>query len=941
MAQDPICGMEVDEKTTENKTEKDGKKYYFCSKNCMDEFTGEGTPEVKKAEVKQEGGSKTAVLKVSGMHCASCAANIEKNLTKTPGVANASVNFLTKKATIEYNQGDVNEETLSKVVEDTGYTVLRETKKETIAVSGMTCASCVSKVEKALSSVAGVSSASVNFATEKATVEYDPTLAVRSDLDEAIKDAGYTPITETGKAEFKVVGMHSTHCEGVIKNALKDVQGVADLDVSFAKAKAVVEYDSDKIDENKIKGLIEDAGYQVITVGGITEDELVDREKLARQKEVKTLKTKFTVSAVLGALVLIGSMQHLFPVISEVPRQTMFYILFTLTMPVWLWAGGQFHRGMIAGLKHKTADMNTLISIGTSSAFIYSFIATFFPQFFTGGGLEVDVYYDTAAIIIALILLGRLLEAKAKGETSEAIKKLMGLRAKTAKVIRNGKEEDIPVEEVIAGDIIVVRPGEKIPVDGIITEGHSTIDESMLTGESMPVEKKVGDEVIGATINKTGSFKFKATKVGKETALAQIIKLVEDAQGSKAPIQRLADKISGIFVPVVILISILTFTVWYLFGPAPAFTFALVNFVAVLIIACPCALGLATPTAIMVGTGKGAENGVLIKGGESLETAHKVNAIIFDKTGTLTKGEPEVTDVVTAEGFSEKEILSLAGSAEKGSEHPLGEAIVAKAKTDEIKLSDPKDFNAIPGHGIEARVDGKKVLIGNLKLMEKYRIDEGGLEKEIQRFSSEGKTPMYVAVEGKAAGVIAVADTLKEHSKDAVDKLHDLGLEVIMITGDNERTASAIAKEVGIDRVLSEVLPKDKAAEVKKLQDEGKTVAMVGDGINDAPALAQADVGIAIGTGTDVAMEASDITLIKGDLGGVVTAIALSKRTMTIIKQNLFWAFFYNSAGIPVAAGVLYPFFGILLNPMFASAAMAFSSVSVVSNSLRLKKFKP
>jgi Cu+-exporting ATPase len=584
--------------------------------------------------------------------------------------------------------------------------------------------------------------------------------------------------------------------------------------------------------------------------------------------------------------------------------------------------------------------MNTLIAVGTSAAYLYSVAATLLPSLFLRGGIEPKVYFETSTIIITLILLGKLLEARAKGQTSEAIRKLMGLQPRTARVVRDGKEIDIPVEEVLVGDLVLVRPGEKIPVDGIIKDGKTSVDESMITGESMPVGKGRGDEVIGATINKTGSFKFEATKVGKDTALAQIVKLVQDAQGSKAPIQRLADVISGYFVPIVISLAIATFIIWFNFGPNPALTFALLNFVAVMIIACPCALGLATPTAIMVGTGKGAEHGILIKGGESLETAHRLTTVVFDKTGTLTRGQPEVTDVILANDFTREDILEYAASAEKGSEHPLGEAIVKKATGENIKLSDPKDFNAIAGHGIEAKVKGRQVILGNLKLMRDRKIELGGLESESERLANDGKTPMYTAIDRKAAGIIAVADTLKENSEEAVASLHQLGLEAVMLTGDNPRTAQAIARKVGIDKVLSEVLPEDKVREVKRLQSEGKVVAMVGDGIIDAPALAQADVGIAIGTGTDVAMEASDITLIKGDLQGVVASIELSKRTIKTIRQNLFWAFFYNTAGIPVAAGILYPFFGILLNPIFASAAMAFSSVSVVSNSLRLRRFK-
>jgi Cu+-exporting ATPase len=585
--------------------------------------------------------------------------------------------------------------------------------------------------------------------------------------------------------------------------------------------------------------------------------------------------------------------------------------------------------------------MNTLIAVGTSAAFLYSVLATFFPEFFAAEGLTPRVYFDTAGAIIVLILLGRLLEARAKGQTSEAIKKLIGLQAKTATVVVNAEQHDIPVDEVLIGDIVVVKPGEKIPVDGIVIEGHSSVDESMVTGESIPVEKTVGQEVVGATLNKTGAFKFKATKVGKNTMLAQIIKMVEEAQGSKPPIARLADVIASYFVPAVILTGIATFTIWFFFGPAPALTYAVLNFVAVMIIACPCALGLATPTSIMVGTGKGAEHGVLIRGGEALETAHKINAIVLDKTGTITRGEPVVTDILTAEGFNEEEILYLAASAEKGSEHPLGEAIVNRAQDNDISLVDPTAFNAIPGHGIEATIAGKKLLLGNTRLMNDNNIALDNMTSKSEDLSSEGKTPMWVAVDGIIAGIIAVADTLKENSRTAIAALHHLGLQVIMITGDNRRTADAIANQTGVDRILADVLPEGKAREVKKLQNEGKKVAMVGDGINDAPALAQADVGIAIGTGTDVAMESSDITLISGDLTGVVTAIALSKATIRNIKQNLFWAFAYNTILIPVAAGVLFPFFGILLNPIFAAAAMGLSSVTVVTNALRLRRFQP
>jgi Cu+-exporting ATPase len=612
-----------------------------------------------------------------------------------------------------------------------------------------------------------------------------------------------------------------------------------------------------------------------------------------------------------------------------------------LQTPVQFWVGWQFYKGAVAAARHRTSDMNTLIAVGTSAAYLYSILATFFPHLFAAEGLAPRVYFDTAGAIIVLILLGRLLEARAKGQTSEAIKKLIGLQAKTATVLVNGEEHEIPIEEVLIGNTVIVKPGEKIPVDGVLVDGHSAVDESMVTGESMPVEKTAGDEVVGATINKTGTFKFKATKIGKDTMLAQIIKMVEEAQGSKPPIARLVDVIASYFVPAVIGIAAITFFIWYFFGPVPALTYAVLNFVAVMIIACPCALGLATPTSIMVGTGKGAEHGILIRGGEALETAHKLNAIVLDKTGTITRGEPAVTDVLAVEGYETEEILGLSASAEKGSEHPLGEAILKKAREDDLNLADANDFNAIPGHGIEAIIDGKNVLLGNTRLMNDRDIDLKDLPEKAEAFSGEGKTPMWIAVDGFIAGIIAVADTLKENSKTAVAALHNLGLEVIMLTGDNKRTADAIANQIGIDRTLAEVLPEGKASEIKKLQAENKKVAMIGDGINDAPALAQADVGLAIGTGTDVAMESSDITLITGDLTGVVTAIALSKATIRNIKQNLFWAFAYNTILIPVAAGVLFPFFGILLNPIFAAAAMALSSVTVVTNALRLRRFRP
>jgi len=664
-----------------------------------------------------------------------------------------------------------------------------------------------------------------------------------------------------------------------------------------------------------------------------------DREREARAVDIRTLTRKFMVSLVLSATIFLGSMGTFLSWIPSGLHNP--YVLLILATPVQFWVGWQFYQGFWAPLKHKTADMNTLIAIGTSAAYLYSVAVTFMPGVFTRLGMGTHVYYDTAVIIITLIILGRLLEARARGQTSDAIRKLMGLRAKTARVLRHGKEEDIPVEAVEIGDQVLVRPGEKVPVDGTMVDGYSTLDESMLTGESIPVDKMAGDEVFGATLNKTGSFTFRATRVGKETMLAQIIRLVEEAQGSKAPIQRLADYVASIFVPAVLGIALLTFMVWALLGPPPALTFALLNLVAVLIIACPCALGLATPTAIMVGTGKGAEHGVLFKNAASLETMHKLHAIILDKTGTLTQGKPAVTDVIAHDGFEEDQLLRLAASAERGSEHPLGEAIVEAARSHTVSLEDASDFAAVPGHGIRAKVEQQDVLIGNHKLMQDEGVPFGKLDEMAERLAAAGKTPMFVAINGRGAGIIAVADTLKPDAKAAIEALHGLGIDVMMLTGDNRRTAAAIGQQLGIDHVLAEVLPQAKAQQVKQLQAEGKRVAMVGDGINDAPALAQADVGIAIGTGTDVAMEAADITLITGDVYGVVTAMQLSRRTMRTIKQNLFWAFIYNTLGIPVAAGVLYPFIGVLLNPVFAAAAMAMSSVSVVSNSLRLRRFRP
>ena len=801
----------------------------------------------------------------------------------------------------------------------------------------MSCASCAARIEKGLSTVAGVSQTTVNFAAERATVVFDPERTNLTHLIDKVKDLGYGARTE--KTVLPVQGMTCASCVARVERALKSVQGVVDVQVNFATARASVEYLPGAVAVRDLRKAVQDAGYEVLEV---KEEDLLEKERLAREEELTRLKGKLTAGVFLLIPILVlmyGS--SLFEKTIGLSMQANFFIQFLLATSVQFWAGRQFYVGFWKAARHRTSDMNTLIAVGTSAAYLYSFLITFFPHLFMVEGHMPDVYFDTSAAIIVLILLGRFLEARAKGRTSEAIKKLIGLQSKTARVIRNGSEVDIPAEEVLLGDLILVRPGEKIPVDGVVREGTSSVDEAMVTGESLPVEKTSGDSVIGATINKTGTFKFEATKIGKDTVLAQIIRLVQEAQGSKPPIARMVDVIASYFVPVVILIAIVTFSIWLAFGPHPAFTYAFLNGIAVLIIACPCALGLATPTSIMVGTGKGAEYGILIRGAEALETAHQLNTIVLDKTGTITRGEPSVTDIVAAEPWTGRDVLALAASAERGSEHPLGEAIVRRAREENLELLEPRDFHALAGHGIEASVDSKRILLGNLRLMEERKIVLNGLIRKAEDLSRGGKTPMFLAVDEKASGVIAVADTLKENSKEAVDVLHRMGLEVVMLTGDNERTARAIAGQIGIDRVLAEVLPEKKAEEVKRLQAEGRKVGMVGDGINDAPALAQANVGIAIGTGTDVAIEASDITLIGGDLRGVVTAVALSKATIRNIKQNLFWAFAYNTVLIPVAAGVLFPFFHILMNPIWAAGAMAFSSVTVVSNALRLRRFKP
>ena len=806
-----------------------------------------------------------------------------------------------------------------------------------LPVTGMSCASCASHIQEGLSGIRGVYSASVNFAAEKATVFYDQAAVSVDDFIRMIKEQGYG--VSISRIQLPVKGMSCASCVATVQEALTALPGVVSASVNFATEKATVDYFPSQVGIRDFRKVIKDAGYELVeTEKG---EDIVEKEQREREAAYLSLKRKVISGAVLTVPIFILMQWNSIGLsnLIELPQQTIFLLQLLIATPVQFWIGRHFYTGAIAAARHRTTNMNTLIAVGTSAAYLYSVVATFFPAVFEIKGYEAHVYFDTSATIIVLILLGRLFEARAKGQTSEAIKKLIGLQAKTARVIRDGKEMDIPVEEVEMGDRIIVRPGEKIPVDGVIVDGYSSVDESMVTGESMPVEKNAGDAVIGATINRTGSFRFEATKIGRDTMLSHIIEMVQSAQGSKPPIARMADIIASYFVPVVIGIASLTFLVWYFFGPAPALTYAILNFIAVLIIACPCSLGLATPTSIMVGTGKGAENGILIRSGEALERAHQINTIVFDKTGTLTKGRPEVTDII-AIGPSEEEVLFYASSAEKGSEHPLGESIIKKAMDEGLEIRSPEQFRAVPGHGIKATVNGKKIMLGNEKLMQDEGVSIDILKQKAVALSEQGKTPMFVSVENKISGIIAVADTLKEDSVNAVKALHNLGVDVVMITGDNKRTGDAIARLAGIDRVLAEVLPEDKASEVKKLQAAGRVVAMVGDGVNDAPALAQADIGIAIGTGTDVAIETSDITLISGNIRGVVTAIALSRATMRNIKQNLFWAFAYNVILIPVAAGVLFPFFGILLNPMFAAAAMGFSSVTVVTNALRLRRFK-
>ncbi|MEJ9230335.1 heavy metal translocating P-type ATPase [Peribacillus butanolivorans] len=803
---------------------------------------------------------------------------------------------------------------------------MSDKKETTLQIAGMTCAACAVRIEKGLKKIDGVEDASVNFALEKSKVTFDPSKANVNQFKEKVQSLGYKVMSE--KAEFDISGMTCAACANKIEKRLNKLNGVQTATVNFALESALVEYNPDEVSVPDMKEVIKKLGYR-LEQKQEAEGEKVDH----RQKEIEKQKGKFIFSAILSIPLLWAMVSH-FKFTSFIWLPEMFmnpWVQLALATPVQFLVGSQFYVGAYKALRNKSANMDVLVALGTSAAYFYSIYLSILS--IGSDAHMVELYFETSAVLITLIILGKLFEAKAKGRSSEAIKKLMGLQAKTATVLRDGQELNLPIEEVIAGDIVYVKPGEKVPVDGEIFEGRSALDESMITGESIPVDKTVGDLVIGSTINKNGFLKVKATKVGKDTALAQIIKVVEEAQGSKAPIQRLADVISGIFVPIVVGIAIVTFLVWYFVVSPGEFAVALEKIIAVLVIACPCALGLATPTSIMAGSGRAAEYGILFKGGEHLETTHRLDTVILDKTGTVTNGKPTLTDVILSNGFKEMEFLKLVGAAERNSEHPLAEAIVEGIKEKGIELGSSEHFEAIPGFGIESKVESKSLLIGTRRLMEKNNIDVGNILPKMEILEKQGKTAMLVAIDHQFAGVIAVADTIKATSQKAIERLKNMGLEVVMITGDNKQTAQAIANEVGIDHVIAEVLPEGKAEEVKKLQKAGKKVAMVGDGINDAPALATADIGMAIGTGTDVAMEAADITLIREDLNSIADAIFMSKMTIRNIRQNLFWAFAYNALGVPIAA------LGFLA-PWLAGVAMAFSSVSVVLNALRLQRIK-
>ena len=800
------------------------------------------------------------------------------------------------------------------------------TTEKTLKINGMTCAACANRIEKGLSKIEGVEKANVNFALESSTIVYDPEKTNVDDFTARIEKLGYGVIQE--KVEFDISGMTCAACATKIEKRISKMDGVSSATVNFALETLTANYDGSQTNPNEMMANVKKMGYELIP-------KTDGKEKMDhKEQEIKRQTRKFVFSLILTLPLLWTMVAHFeFTSFIYLPAFLMNpWVQFALATPVQIIVGAQFYKGAYNALRNKSANMDVLVALGTSAAYFYSLFLSI--EWAKGGSVgEPELYFEASAVIITLILLGKLFEVRAKGKTSQAIQKLLGLQAKTARVLKEGIEQEVPIEEVVAGDIILVKPGEKIPVDGEIVAGQSAIDESMITGESIPVDKVVGNPVIGATINKNGSLQIKATKVGRDSALSQIVKVVEEAQGSKADIQRLADRISGVFVPIVVGIAIVTFFIWYLVVTPGDFRSSLIPTISILVIACPCALGLATPTSIMAGSGRAAEMGMLFKGGEHLENTRSIDTVVLDKTGTVTKGEPALTDVIVAEGFVERDVLELVASAENQSEHPLAQAIVTGVKEKGIDLIEPKTFNALPGYGIEAEVAGKHVLAGTRKLMRSRNIALQNMESKMEGMENEGKTAMLVAIDGKLAGVVAVADTVKQTSKKAIERMKVLGLDVIMLTGDNQHTAEAIGRQVGLSHVIAEVLPEQKSDEIKKLQAQGKKVAMVGDGINDAPALALADIGMAIGTGTDIAIEAADITLMRGDLNSVADAIIMSRKTMRNIKQNLFFAFFYNTIGIPIAA------LG-LLAPWVAGAAMAFSSVSVVLNALRLQRVK-
>jgi P-type Cu+ transporter len=800
-----------------------------------------------------------------------------------------------------------------------------------IPIVGMTCASCVLKVQNNLQKLPGVKNAIVNLVTEKAMIEIAPDTELNlKDVIKSVRAIGYDVAIQ--KISIPVEGLASASAS-IVESSISKLNGIVNVNINPATENITVEFVPTIISVENIKSEIEKFGFKV---PHLAEEDVELYEEIIKKREYEDLKKRFIFSSILTSLILLDMLSHFFHHFGD--RTVVNYILFLLTTPVMFYGGGKFFRSFLAGIRHLSADMNTLIAIGTGSAYLYSVVATFIPSVFTSIGRTPDVYYETSAVIITLILLGRLLEARARAQTTTAIKKLSSLQPKTATLVKDGEEITVQVKDIKPGDIVLVKPGERIPVDGIIIEGFASVDESVITGESMPVEKKPGDSVIGSTLNKAGSFKFRVTNVGKDTVFSKIIQLVKDSLASKPPIQKLADKVASVFVPIVISIATLSFIIWYLLGYG--FTFALMNFIATLIVACPCALGLATPTAIVVAAGKSAEMGILIKNGNALEIANKINLVVFDKTGTITYGKPEVTDIIKLGNLTEDEILRLSASVERNSEHPLAEAIVRYARVRNLKLYEPKNFFSVPGQGVLADVDSSEVAVGNLTFMSNLGIDAKKFENTIDILSNEGKTPVFIAVDKRIVGIIAIADTIKHDAKETILNLKKLGIDVAILTGDNYKTARAIANKIGVDKVFAEVLPEQKSEKIEELKKSGYIVAMVGDGINDAPALAKADVAIAIGSGTEVASATADIILLKDDIKGVLQLIKISSKTYKIIKQNLFWAFFYNIILIPIAAGVLYPFTGLLLKPVFASLSMSFSSILVVTNSLRIKKIK-